>query len=131
MEENSNPVYKDERYGQYRELFYTYGREGKFEKTVGFHDESDRVTLQQAWDFFNERTEEARQKVLAGTASPVVYYMEKILTDPMNLSMMAGIPIWKVKLHFKPWFFKRMGEKNMMKYAEAFNITVEQLKKVE
>ena len=131
MEKESNPVYKDDRYGQYRELLYSYGEDRQFEKTVGFHGEPDRVILQQAWDLFNERIEEARQKVLAGKASPVVYYMEKILADPMNLSMMAGIQIWKVKLHFKPWFFKRMGEKNMKKYAEAFNITVEQLRNVE
>jgi hypothetical protein len=131
MEKESNPVYKDDSYGQYRELFYSYGDDGHFEKTVGFHGEPDRITLQQAWDFFNERTEEARQKVLAGKVSPVVYYMEKNLTDPMNLSMMAGIPIWKVKLHLKPWFFKRMGERNMKKYAEAFNITVDKLNKVE
>jgi hypothetical protein len=131
MENESNPVYKDESYGKYRELLYTYENDGKFEKTVGFHGEPDRVILQQAWDFFNERIEDARQKVIAGKVSPVVYYMEKILTDPMNLSMMAGIPIWKVKLHFKPWFFARMGEKNLKKYAEAFNITTEQLKKIE
>ena len=131
MEKETNPVYKDERYGKYREMLYSYDENRQFNKTVGFHGEPDRVILQQAWDLFNERIEEARQKVLAGKASPVVYYMEKILTDPMNLSMMAGIPIWKVKLHFKPWFFKRMGEANMKKYAEAFNITVDQLTKVE
>ena len=130
MEKESNPVYKDDRYGQSRELLYSYGKDGKFEKTVGFHGEPDRVILQQAWDHFNERIEEARQKVLSGKVSPVVYFMEKILTDPMNLSMMAGIPIWKVKLHFKPWFFKRMGEKNLGKYAEAFNVSVEELKNV-
>ena len=131
MEENPNPVYKDERYGQYRELLYFYDQNGKFNKQVGFHGEPDRIILQQAWDLFNERIEEAKQKVLAGKVSPVVYYMEKILADPMNLSMMAGIPIWKVKLHFKPYFFKRMGETNRKKYAEAFNITVEQLDQVE
>ncbi len=129
--ENNNPVYKDERYGKYRELLYNYSEDGNYVKTVGYHGEPDRIILQQAWDLFNERIEEARQKVIAGKASPVVYYMEKILADPMGLSMMAGIPIWKVKLHFKPWFFARLSEKTLGKYAEAFNITVEQLKKVE
>jgi len=131
MDDNSNPVYKDKRHGQYRELLYSYNEDGNFEKTVGFHGEPDRVILQQAWDLFNERIEDARQKVLAGKASPVVYYMEKILADPMGLSTMAGIPIWKVKLHFKPWFFKRLSDKTLGKYAEAFNITVPQLKNVE
>ena len=131
MEENSNLVYKDKRYGKYRELLYNYEEGGDFDTNVGYHGESDRVVLQQAWDMFNDRIEEARQKVLSGKVSPVAYYMEKILTDPLNLSMMAGIPIWKVKLHFLPWFFKRMGKKNLEKYAEAFNITVEQLQNVE
>jgi hypothetical protein len=131
MEDNLNQVYKDERYGKSRELLYYYDEGGNFEKKVGYHGEPDRVVLQQAWDMFNDRIEKARQKVVAGKASPVVYYMEKILTDPLNLSMMVGIPIWKVKLHFHPWFFKRMNEKSQKKYAEAFSITVEQLKKVE
>ena len=131
MEENNNPVYKDKSYGQYRELSYSYGDNSKFEKTVGFHGESDRLILQQAWDLFNERIEDARQRVLAGNASPVVYYMEKNLLDPMNLSMMAGISLWRVKWHFKPGVFKRLSEKTLQKYATAFNITPDQLKKVE
>lgn len=126
--ENPNPVYKDERYGKYRELLYSYDENGNFDKTVTYHNEAERVVLQQAWDLFNERAEEARLKVLAGKASPVSYYMEKILADPMGLSMMAGIPIWKVKLHFKPYFFKKLSDQTLAKYAEAFNISVEQLK---
>ena len=131
MEQTTNPVYKDQRYGQSRELFYYYDKDGRYEKKVGFHGEPDRVILQQAWDFFGERIEEARLKVLAGKASPIAYYMEKILTNPMDLSMMAHIPIWKVKLHLRAGFFKRLSEKTLQKYAEAFNITVDQLKKVE
>lgn len=131
MDQTSNPVYKDNRYGQSRELFYYYDKDSGYEKKVGFHGEPDRVILQQAWDHFAERIETARQKVLAGKASPIVYYMEKILADPMNLAMMAGVPIWKVKLHSRPGIFKHLNEKTLQKYALAFNITVEQLKKVE
>jgi len=131
MEQTSNPVYTDQRMGQSRELFYYYDQDGRYVKKVGFHGEPTRVILQQAWDTFAERSEAARQKVLAGKASPIVYYMEKIFADPMNLAMMAGIPIWKVKLHLRPAFFKRLSERTLQKYAQAFNITVEQLKKVE
>jgi hypothetical protein len=129
MAEDQNPVYKDKAYGQYRELSYSYQEGGKFEKTVGFHGEADRLILQQAWDLFEERIEDARQRVLAGKVSPVVYYMEKNLLDPLNLSMMAGIAVWRVKWHFRPGVFKRLPDKVLKKYAEAFNITVEQLKK--
>ncbi len=131
MEENSNPVYKDQRYGQSKELLYSYDKDGQFQRTVGFHGEPDRIILQQAWDLFNDRIEEARKKVIAGKVSPIVYYMEKNLADPLNLSMMAGISIWRVKWHLKPGVFKRLSEKTLKKYADAFNISVDQLKKVE
>ena len=130
METTAELVYKDKRYGKYRELFYNYDNSGQFEKSVGFHGETDRVTLQQAWDLFHERIEEARLKVLEGKASPVVYYMEKTLVDPLNLSMLAGISLWRVKRHFKPRVFNKLSEKTLKKYAEAFNITIDELKNV-
>lgn len=131
MEEESNPVYKNQAYGQFRELFYSYGEDGKFEKKVGFHGESTRVTLQQAWDLFNDRIEAARQKVKSGKASPLLYYMEKTLVTPMDLSMHAGIMVWRVKRHLKLKVFNRLSEKTLKKYAEAFNITIDQLKTVD
>lgn len=131
MDEKPNPVYKDERYGQSRELSYSYDKTGNYEKTVGFHGEPDRVIIQQAWDHFNERITEAKEKVLAGKVSPIVYYMEKNLVDTLSLSMLAGISIWRVKWHFRPRVFNRLKTKTLEKYASAFNITVEELKKVE
>ncbi|MCX6279915.1 MAG: hypothetical protein NT004_17750, partial [Bacteroidetes bacterium] len=95
-----------------------------------YHNEPDRVILQQAWDLFNERIEDARNKVIAGKVSPVVYYMEKNLLDPLNLSMMAGISIWRVKWHLKPGVFKRLKEHTLQKYATAFNITIEELRTI-
>ncbi|MEI7981702.1 MAG: hypothetical protein WCI71_08600 [Bacteroidota bacterium] len=131
MDEKSNPVYKDERYGQSREMLYSYDKDGNFGQTVGFHGDPDRVCLQQAWDHFNERIDEAREKVLAGKVSPIVYYMEKNLVDTLTLSMLAGISLWRVKWHFKPGVFRRLNGKILQKYADAFNISVEQLKKVD
>jgi hypothetical protein len=46
------------------------------------------------------------------------------------LSMMAGISLWRVKRHLKPRVFKRLSEKTLQKYAEAFNISIEELKNV-
>jgi hypothetical protein len=131
MADEQYPGYKDERYGQYRELLYSYDKDGNFKKDVGFHGEPDRVILQQAWDLFNDRIEDARRKVMEGKASPIMYYMEKNLLNPLDLSMHSGISLWRVKFHLKPKFFAKLSEKTLKKYAEAFNIPVEQLKKVE
>jgi hypothetical protein len=131
MADTNNPVYTNQGYGQYRELLYSSYKEGKFEKEVGFHGEADRVILQQAWDTFTERIEDARQRVLAGKASPVVYYMEKNLLDPLGLSMCAGISLFRVKWHFRPSAFKKLNEKTLGKYAKAFNISIDQLRNVQ
>ena len=131
MEEENNPVYKNQAYGKSRELFYSYDAKGNFEKNVGFHGEPDRVTLQQAWDLFNDRIEDARQQVIAGKASPILYYMEKTLVTPMDLSMHAGIMVWRIKRHLKPKAFSRLSVKTLNKYAAAFNITLDQLKYIE
>jgi hypothetical protein len=131
MENDQNPVYKDERYGRYREMMYKYDEQGNFAKDVGYHPEQDRLVLQQAWDLFGERAEEARKKVLEGKASPVLYYMEKTMLTPLDLSMHAGISLWRVKRHLKPGVFAKLSEKILNKYATAFNITVDQLKKIQ
>ncbi len=131
MEENQNPVYKNKDYGQSRELLYSYENDGQYKKTVGYHGEPDRIILQQAWDHFGERIEEARKRVKAGKVSPVAYYMEKNLLDPMNLGMITGISLWRVKWHFRPVVFNRLHEKTLQKYAKAFNITIDQLKNIE
>ena len=73
----------------------------------------------------------AKDQVLAGKVSPVVYYMEKNLLDPLSLSMLSGISLWRVKRHFKPFVFKRLREKTLLKYAATFNISLDKLKKVE
>jgi hypothetical protein len=131
MDNEQNRVYKDERYGVHRELLYNYDKDGNFKKDVGFHGEPDRVILQQAWDHFGERIEDARKQVLEGKASPILYYMEKTMLTPMDLSMHAGVAFWRVKRHLKPKVFAKLSEKTLKKYAEAFNITLVQLKKIE
>lgn len=131
MEHETGKVYKDERYGKSRELLYGYDKEGNFVKDVGFHEEADRVTLQQAWDLFNDRIADAREKVLQGKASPLLYYMEKTLLTPMDLAMHSGIAVWRVKFHMKPKVFARLSEKTLKKYTVVFNITLDQLKNPE
>ena len=42
--------YKDPNHGHYRELFYTYDKEGNYSKGVRFHDDSDRIFIEQFWD---------------------------------------------------------------------------------
>jgi len=49
----------------------------------------------------------------------------------MTLSGQASISLWRVKRHFKPTVFARLSVKTLAKYAEAFNLTIEQVKNIE
>lgn len=131
MEDEPEKVYTDDRHGQHKEMLYGYDKDGNFTKQVGYHGTSERVILQQVWDEFKDRIEAARQKVLSGESSPILYYMEKNLLNAQDLATHTGICIWFVKLHLKPGAFQRLSEKKLKRYAEAFNITIDQLKKVE
>ena len=44
------------------------------------------------------------------------------------VSAYTGFWKWTIKQHLKPAAFKKLSEKKLNKYAEAFNISVEELK---
>ena len=131
MQEESDRVYKDERFGRYREVLFSYDKDGNYVSEVKFHGESDRIVWQQALDEVETRIEKARQKVLNGEASPILYHMEKMLLNPSDLSIHTGFMLWRVKWHLKPRVFSRLSKKTLNRYSEVFNIPPDQLGKVE
>jgi hypothetical protein len=48
--------------------------------------------------------------------------------DLTTLAGYVGIWKWKVKRHFKPNVFNKLNNKILSKYAEVFDITIDQLK---
>jgi hypothetical protein len=82
------------------------------------------------WDIVKERIKEAKDKVLAGERSPIVYYMEKSLTDIPTLSKYIGIAAWRIKRHLKPSVFNKLDDKVLQKYADFFVISVAELKEL-
>jgi hypothetical protein len=48
--------------------------------------------------------------------------------DISILSDYTGFWKWQIKRHLKPDVFNRLSDKKLQKYAEAFNIKVEDLK---
>ena len=111
-----------------REVCYVKNKDGKYEAGLSTGWEAKTVALDQAWDEIDRRVEEAKQDVLAGKSSPIAYYLEKSLMDLMVLSGYTGFAQWRIKRHLKPNVFKRLSDKKLQKYAEAFEIALEDLK---
>ena len=77
------------------------------------------------------RLDEVRQKVLAGFLSPIAFYMEKQLLEVPMLAAYMEIGAWRVKRHLKPRVFNKLSQKILKKYADIFEVTVEQLTSLE
>lgn len=84
--------------------------------------------LDVTWDEVKKKVETARQKVLNNEVSPLLFFMERSVMDVAILASYAGLFKWQVKRHLKPTVFNKLSDKRLHKYAEIFNVTVEELK---
>lgn len=111
-----------------KELCYAVDENGNYTTALSAGWEPKTIALDNALEEIKERTEAARQEVINGTASPVLYFMELNKMDVGILAGYVGMWQWRVKRHFKPGVFKKLQTKVLAKYAEAFDITVDELK---
>lgn len=80
------------------------------------------------WEEAQGRTANARKKVKNGEASPILFYMELHLMDLPIVAAYTGFWQWTVKRHLKPGIFKKLSDSKLRKYAEIFDVSVEELK---
>jgi hypothetical protein len=70
------------------------------------------------------------QQILSGKLSPLAYHIQTNLFNIKLLSSYTGIPKRCIKKHLKPENFNRLDEETLKKYAEIFEITLEELKEI-
>lgn len=117
--------------GKLKVVKYAVDDDGSYTKvkTVGWEPEN--IVLHQAWEEINEKVELVRSKVKEGKLSPIAYHMEKQMLELSMLAGYTGFASFMVKLHMKPWFFKRLNSKQLDKYAAAFRISRDELMKTD
>lgn len=116
--------------GKLREVCYAVDESGNYVTVLSSGWTPKNAALKQAWDVVNEKTEQVRQQVLDGKLSPLAYYLEKNIMDLKILSQTTGIARWRIKRHLKPDKFKKLKEDVLIKYAGAFEITLEALQNI-
>ena len=111
-----------------KEICYATDSSGKYvtELSNGWEVKTDALNV--AWKDVEERIAKARQQVLNGEASPLLFFMEYRLMDIGILSDYTGYWKWQIKRHLRPEVFNRLSEKRLQKYADAFNVKAEDLK---
>lgn len=113
-----------------KELLYATDENGDYTTTLSTGWEPKTIALSNSIDDINERIAEAKQQVEMGKVSPICYYMELNKMDLTILSSYVGMWKWRVKRHFKPSVFAKLGDSTLQKYADAFEISIAELKNI-
>jgi|TARA_R110000737_G_scaffold75080_3_gene104514 hypothetical protein len=112
-----------------REVCYVKNAEGKYEADLSVGWEVKNDALDNAWSDIDERIEQSKKSFLDGTSSQVAYFMERELMDIGVLSGYTGFWKWQIKRHMKSAVFNKLSDKKLSKYAEAFGVSIQELKK--
>ena len=111
-----------------KEVYYAIDEKGDFSQTLSTGWDAKNIVQTETFKILEERTEIALQKVQNGEVSPIVYFMEKNKMDLSILSSYVSMWKWRVKRHFKPAVFTKLNDRVLKKYADVFEISVEELK---
>jgi hypothetical protein len=114
-----------------KEVCYATDSTGKYVTTLSDGWDVKIKALDVAWEEIQGRIAQAKQKVLNGEASPLLFFMELRLMDISIVADYTGFWKWQIKRHLKPDVFNKLSEKDLEKYAEAFNVKVAELKSMD
>ena len=115
----------------FKELCYAVDENGKYTTVNSSGWDPKTIALNKAIEEINERVEDAKQRVINKETSPIEYYMELHKMDVQILASYVGLWKWRVKRHFKPNVFNKLSKNILQKYADTFDISIDQLKNIE
>lgn len=110
------------------EMLYVTDENNNYITAQSIGWEAKKAALDESMELINERIEEARQNVANNLVSPIVYFMELNKMDMQVLAAYVNMWQWTVKRHAKPKTFKKLSDSTLKKYADAFDISVDELK---
>jgi len=114
-----------------KEVCYATDSNGKYVTQLSDGWDVKITALDVAWQEIEGRIAGAKQKVLNNEASPLLFFMELRLMDLGILADYTGFWKWQIKRHLKPGAFNKLSDKDLKKYAEAFNVKVDELKSMD
>lgn len=111
-----------------KEVTYVVDDAGKYSTAQSSGWDVKTEALNIAWSDVEKKIAGAKQKVLSGEASPILYFMEKKIMDIGILASYTGFWKWSIKNHLKPAGFNKLSNEKLKKYAELFEVSIEELK---
>ncbi|WP_218508968.1 hypothetical protein [Variovorax sp. dw_308] len=114
----------------HRKLMYARDASGHT-VTVGSRGwEAEEIVTTHAVEALVAQAGEARARVLAGTASPLEFWMYERRMDVALLSQTSGFWQWRVRRHLQARHFADLSPAQLARYADALGLSVEGLKRL-
>jgi hypothetical protein len=117
--------------GGHRRAVYAVGDDGRVRLVASRGWEVEEIVTRQAVESLERQASEARQRAVAGAASPLEYHMYRSRMDLALLAQTTGMCRWRVRRHFRPEVFARLSPRLRQRYADALGVTPEALGKVD
>lgn len=131
MTDNKEISNKSDEKEPYRIIHYSVDENNNYHSGLKSNWGAKEIINTQSWEIVSERIELAKQKFLEGKMSPIAYQMEKHIMDISLLAKFVGFGKWRVKRHMKLEVYKKLKPQVLQKYADAFEITVEELNRID
>ena len=111
-----------------REVCYVKNNEDEYQTELSTGWDVKTLALDITWNEIDEVISSAKIAVKEGKKSPIFYFMHLRLMDISILAGYTGFRKFSIKRHCIPSVFKKMSSIKLQKYADAFNISIDELK---
>lgn len=130
MDLDSVPQEGNATLGGHRKAVYAKDANGRIVIAPSKGWEAEEIVTSNAVDTLQALAEEARQRVQAGSASTLEYWMCARRMDVPLLSQTSGFWQWRVKRHLRPEVFASLTDKQLQRYADALGLSIPELRKL-
>jgi hypothetical protein len=113
-----------------REICNAVDDDGNYVMTGSAGWEPKNIANDQAWEIIRDQITETVRKVRSGKLSPLAFFMVSNQMSPALLARYVGFNRWRVHRHLKPSVFKKLKPEILRRYADLFDVPVENLHKV-
>jgi hypothetical protein len=110
-----------------KKVMYGTNDNGEFQR-INYASSVEEYATITAVEEYKELEKECLEDIQNNIASPIKYYMYKNRMDLPTLSSAVDMFSFRVKRHLKMKIFKKLKDDTIKKYADAFNIKIEELK---
>lgn len=107
-----------------RKMVYARDAQGRMVGVASCGWEAEETATVQAVQALQARALAARDRVRAGTAAPLEYWMYERRMDLALLAQSSGLWQWRVRRHLRPAVFARLPLRLRQRYADALGLPV-------